>query len=128
MDEESFLVAVASSDGIVVNSHFGRASTFFIYEVTGSEDIRLVEQRVVSPVCEGGNHSEERLKENLLEFRDCKYLLVSRIGAGAARMAESLGMEAYEIPGVIEESITQLVKYIQVQRLFTISTCGINVI
>lgn len=30
MDKESCFVAVASSDGIVVNNHFGRAKSFYI--------------------------------------------------------------------------------------------------
>lgn len=33
-------------------------------------------------------------------------------------MAESLGIEAYELPGIIEESINQLIKYVKIQNLF----------
>ena len=31
MDKEEYKIAVASSDGIVVNNHFGRAKDFYIY-------------------------------------------------------------------------------------------------
>lgn len=118
MDNEKYLIAVASSDGIVVNSHFGRASKFYVYEVSNGDDVKLVEQREVVPVCEGGNHDNDRLKENLLVFNDCKYMLVSRIGIGAASVAEGLGIKVYENSGVIEESISRLVKYLKVQSLF----------
>lgn len=118
MDKESYLIAVASSDGIVVNSHFGRAKKFYIYKVTDYGEPQLVEMREVSPVCNGGEHNNENLKSNLLKFSDCKYLLVSRIGSGAANMAESLGIESYEIPGEIGESIDQLNKYIKIKELF----------
>ncbi|MGN0343164.1 MAG: NifB/NifX family molybdenum-iron cluster-binding protein [Roseburia sp.] len=118
MDKESYLIAAASSDGIVVNSHFGRAETFYIYEVKNDDEIHLVEKREVTPVCNGGNHSDEKLKDNLLKFKDCRYLLVSRIGNGAANMAESLGIEVYELPGIIEESIHQLINYIKIEKLF----------
>ena len=36
MDEKDYRIAVASSDGIVVNNHFGRARAFYIYELKGS--------------------------------------------------------------------------------------------
>ena len=118
MDKDTYFIAVASSDGIVVNSHFGRADKFYIYKVENEEEIKLVETREVLPVCEGGNHNEDKLKDNLLKLSDCKYLLVSRIGNGAMVMAESLGIEAYELPGIIEESTNQLIKYVKIQNLF----------
>lgn len=111
-------IAVASSDGIVVNSHFGKARDFYIYEMDDKEQVHFLEKRSVTPVCEGGNHDDEKLKTNLEKLKDCGYLLVSRIGGKAASVAESFGMESYEIPGIIEESVEQLIKYIKVKQLF----------
>lgn len=118
MDKAGYLIAVASSDGIVVNTHFGRAKDFYIYQVDDFDEIHLREKREVAPVCEGGNHNEERLKETLSKLSDCQYLLVSRIGDGAVTMAESMEIESYEIPGVITESVEQLIKYIKIKKLF----------
>lgn len=123
MDKENYvepeknLIAVASSDGIVVNQHFGRADTFYIYEEKDG-GITFLEKRNVNPVCESGNHDDEKLTANLKKFTDCKYLLVSRIGNGAANKAESLGIECYEISGIIEESIEQLQTYEKIKQLF----------
>jgi predicted Fe-Mo cluster-binding NifX family protein len=117
MDKSKNLIAVASSDGIVVNSHFGKATTFYIYEEK-EEQIRYVETRKVEPVCSRGNHDDIKLRENLEKFSDCKYLLVSRIGMGAATKAESLGIAVYEIPGMIEESIQRLLRYEKIKNLF----------
>jgi len=84
-----------------------------------SEDnIKLIEKRDLKPVCEMGNHDEDRLKTNLEKLKDCKYLLVSRIGDGARVAAAGIGIEAFEIPGIIENSIEQLIKYIKIQRIF----------
>ena len=58
------------------------------------------------------------VNKSLEELRDCKYLLVSKIGIGATNMAKSLGIESYEIPGIIEESVEQLIKYIKIKKLF----------
>lgn len=114
---DSTRIAVASSDGIVINNHFGHAKMFYIYQVDDEKPVFL-EKRDVVPVCECGNHDELRLKENLELLADCEYLLVSRIGDKARLTASDMGINAYEIPGIIEESIDQLIKYINIQKLF----------
>jgi predicted Fe-Mo cluster-binding NifX family protein len=117
MADEEVKIAVASSDGIVVNNHFGRAKTFYIYKVKDN-NAELIEKRELEPVCEMGNHDEDRLKDNLEKLKDCDYLLVSRIGDGARAAALGAGIESFEIPGIIEKSIDQLIKYIKIQKLF----------
>ena len=62
----------------------------------------------MTPVCTNGSHKDNKLMENLQKLSDCRYLLVSRIGTIAANAAESIGIECYEIPGLIEDSIEQL--------------------
>ncbi|WP_054741414.1 NifB/NifX family molybdenum-iron cluster-binding protein [Cellulosilyticum ruminicola] len=111
MDNDQYFIAVASSDGLVVNSHFGRAHCFYIYKVSNDDTVQLIERRAVVPICDGGNHNNDKLYENLLKLKDCSYLLVSRIGNQAAYMAENMGIIPMEIPGVIEEAIIELIKY-----------------
>lgn len=117
MVKEVKKIAVASSDGIVVNQHFGHAREFYIYEVVG-DDVKLLEKRKVEPVCDGGNHDDKRLGENMDKIGDCNYLLVSKIGYGAVAVAKQRGVIPYEIPGMIEESIQQLLNYIKIKKLF----------
>ena len=117
MGKKTEKIAVASSDGIVVNRHFGHADKFYIYE-TEDDDIRLLETRRVEPVCQGGNHDEKRLGENMDKIQDCTYLLVSKIGYGAVAAAEERGIMPYEIQGIIEESVQQLLNYIKIEKLF----------
>lgn len=70
---------------------------------------QFVKIRTMTPVCTNGSHKDKKLMENLQKLSDCRYLLlVSRIGAIAANAAESIGIECYEIPGMIEDSIEQL--------------------
>ena len=85
-NDRKIRVAVASSDGIVVNSHFGRARDFYIYEVSENEDTVLLEKRELVPICEVGNHDEGRLQDNVKRLSDCDYVAVSRIGMGALRV------------------------------------------
>lgn len=117
MVKEIEKIAVASSDGIVVNNHFGHATRFYIYEILEDEK-KLSEIREVEPVCQGGNHDDRKLRENIDKIADCNYLLVSKIGYGAAAVAEQKGVIPYEIPGFIEDSIQQLLNYTKIQKLF----------
>ena len=115
---EQYKIAVASSDGIVVNQHFGKADTFYIYGMDDSGTYSLQETRNTQPVCQAGNHNEHALYENIKRFTDCKYILVSRIGNGAANLAEKAGIIPVELPGMIEESIEKLITYDKIQNLF----------
>jgi predicted Fe-Mo cluster-binding NifX family protein len=44
--------------------------------------------------------------------------LVSRIGQGAEAALGRNGIRAFEIPGIIEESVKKLAAYIEIQSLF----------
>ncbi|MCH5265582.1 MAG: dinitrogenase iron-molybdenum cofactor biosynthesis protein [Lachnospiraceae bacterium] len=116
-EEEKYRIAAASSDGIVVNQHFGRAETFYIYEASSREEPRYLEKREVEPLCQGGNHQEAKLTESVEHLKDCQYVLVSRIGPGAVAALEQKGITPMELPGMIEESIHRLITYIEIQNL-----------
>ena len=94
--DNSYKIAVASSDGIVVNQHFGRADKFLIFKI----------------------ENDGKLIENLQKIKDCKYLLVSKIGKGASIQAEQLGITPMELPDMIEESIQKVISFEQIQNLF----------
>lgn len=113
-------IAVASTDGKVVNQHFGRADSFLILEVDeDTAQFKLAEQRNAVPVCHRGDHEEYQMKEAVKNLSDCQYVLVSRIGVRARNELEALGLEVYEIPGIISESVDKLIRYAKVQKLLT---------
>lgn len=112
-----YRIGIASTDGLVVNQHFGRAESFLIADVDDDGQINVLEQRFLQPVCDGGNHDDDRLAENINKLADCNYLLVSRIGPGAESKLEERGIAAYEIPGIIEESVHKLLEYVEIQNL-----------
>ena len=106
-----FKLAVATSDGIVVNQHFGRAQSFRIYAVTQDSKITFLEERNFEPLCQSGSHDESQLEKRIAAITDCKYILVSRIGQGASEALQSQGIFPIEMPGFINESIEKLMKY-----------------
>jgi len=118
MADKSYRIAVASTDGIVVNQHFGRADRFIIYRVDDGVVCPTGETIKVNPVCSGGDHNEESMLENINKISDCRYVLVSRIGQRAAMLTEQNGIIPMEIPGMIEESISKITAFDEIQDLF----------
>ncbi len=113
-------IAVASTDGKLVNQHFGRADKFYILDT--DEEIasyKLVEERQIQPVCFNGDHDQSQMKESVWELSDCQYVIVSRVGMRARNELETCGIYVYEIPGIIEKSVNKLIQYIKVQKLLT---------
>ena len=110
--DNSYKIAVASSDGIVVNQHFGRADKFLIFKIENDGSFSFIETRAVKPVCNYGNHDDGQLIENLQKIKDCK------IGKGASIQAEQLGITPMELPDMIEESIQKVISFEQIQNLF----------
>jgi predicted Fe-Mo cluster-binding NifX family protein len=112
-----YRIGIATTDGLVVNQHFGRAESFLIADVNESGNIEVIEQRFLQPVCDGGEHDDNRLIENVSKLSDCQYLLVSRIGPGARYQLEEKNILAYEIPGLIEDAVKKLTAYIEIQNM-----------
>lgn len=118
MDKQKYKVVITSSDGKVVNQHFGRATDFYIVEAEIGGKLKVLEKRSFPPVCDGGTHKEEHLKRTVKALEDCEYLLTARVGEGARNLLEEAGIEIYEIPDVIPEAIDRMLRYIEVQRIF----------
>jgi nitrogen fixation protein NifB len=85
-------VAVASRAGQRVDMHFGQATTFRVYEVTG-EQAHLVEERAVDKYCQGGYGEEERLDVTIRALHGCAAVLVARVGRCPAEALEKAGIE-----------------------------------
>jgi predicted Fe-Mo cluster-binding NifX family protein len=113
-----YKIAVASTDGKVVNQHFGRAEVFYIVEAdSGDMTFTYVESRKTAPICRGQKHDDRQLKFLTAMLEDCDYVLVSRIGAGARAALEQNQTEVFELPGYIEDSVRRLLSYTEVRKL-----------
>lgn len=112
-------IAVASTDGKVVNQHFGKADVFYIIDADteNREQFELKEIRQVNAFCEGGEHNDDRLNEAIKRIGDCEYVLVSKIGYRAANAVEASGIKVFELPGIIRESIEEMLNYIEIQSM-----------
>lgn len=111
-----FRVAVASTDGYTVDTHFGRAYDFYIYQYLVDEWI-FVEKRIVKPVCQGGQHSIAAMDENVSQFSDCQYVVASKIGTGAMSALQQKNIQAMALPGDINEALEKVFTYNEIQNL-----------
>lgn len=113
----SYRVAVASTDGKVVNQHFGKAEKFYILEADEEGSFACLEIRKVNPVCEGGEHNDTQLEEAIKNLQDCPYVLVSRVGNRAEIALDVAGIRVFELPGLISDSVVEMVKYLEIQNI-----------
>ena len=116
--KSKYIVAVASTDGETVNTHYGKAESFYIYSVDDEEGFELFEKRSVTPVCQDGSHSKSQMEAHIRQFKDCKYVIASKIGIAAAQALTVQGITSMELPGTIDDAMLKVWKYNQVQNLF----------
>ena len=96
-------VAVASTDGLVINEHFGRANEFLIYDVndTGSHTLLETRQIALSPA----DSHDQGLAAKAGLLADVKVVLVAQIGPGAEKVLRQKGIIALTITGTIEKAL-----------------------
>lgn len=102
-----YKIAFASSDGKVVNEHFGKAQKFHIVEIN-ENDYKFIESRDNIPSCNEFEHSENSLINSIKVIEDCKAVFVARIGPGAKQAVEDNNIQAIEAPYFIEDILDKL--------------------
>jgi predicted Fe-Mo cluster-binding NifX family protein len=100
-------VAIASSDGKMVNQHFGHAKQFLIFELSG-DGFDFLELRANVPTCNQGKHEVADLDRAAELIKDCTYLVASQIGQGAAGVLLAKGIRAYVDADFIENTLSKL--------------------
>jgi nitrogen fixation protein NifX len=100
-------VAIASSDGKVVNQHFGHAKQFLIFELSES-GFGFLELRPNVPTCNLGKHEAAALDRTADLIGDCTYVIASQIGRGAAEALLGRGIRAYIEADFIEDALSKL--------------------
>jgi len=110
-------VAFATTDGITVNEHFGRAGMFVIYELNGSgysllELRRFSEGRdsAVEDTKGMGKIHDEQVENKVDRISDCKIIYLTEIGGPSAARLARKGIMPVKVkePVSIEESVQKL--------------------
>lgn len=112
----NYLVAIASESGINVDRHFGQVAEFQIIEVNDNTSWRQIETRAIERAC-AGYCDHERIAAVAEQLRDCKYVLSSKIGIGAANILQNIGTTPLEIIAPIEYAIGKIMVYDQRKQI-----------
>ncbi|SDH51910.1 nitrogen fixation protein NifB [Vibrio xiamenensis] len=91
--EDRYRVAVATKGSQIIDTHFGHATGFDVYEIEGN-DIRFVEHRKAEQYCHGESECREEQGETLFErLSDCDEVLSVRIGITPWKALEEHGVK-----------------------------------
>jgi nitrogen fixation protein NifX len=115
-------VAFATTDGINVDEHFGRAGMFAIYELT-KDGYRFVEMRKfadgrdteIEDTKGMGEVHDDRVQKKVDKLSDCKIVYLTEIGGPSAARLVKKGMMPIKVKeGIsIEESLQRLLETIR---------------
>lgn len=115
-------VAFATTDGVNVNEHFGRAGMFAIYELT-KDGYRFIEMRkfadgrdtAVEDTKGMGEIHDDRVEIKVEKLKDCKIVYLTEIGGPSAARLVKRGMMPVKVKEIvsIEESLQKLLETIK---------------
>jgi nitrogen fixation protein NifB len=111
LDERPY-VAVATRDGILVNSHLGTAPRFQIY-AKRDDGYELVATRPVPELCCGESRWEAMGKL----LHDCRAILVAAAGMPPRRKLEELGLLVLDQPRMIQDGLDEIYQDEDLSRL-----------
>jgi predicted Fe-Mo cluster-binding NifX family protein len=100
-------IAVASSDGVTVNQHFGRARNFRVYRLVDN-GFEFIEERATDPACSGQQHSDSALEQMTATIADCQGVVASQIGSGAIDVLIGQRTLPFTMDGSIEAALATL--------------------
>lgn len=105
--EQVLRFAVATKSGMIIDSHFGHAKEFYIYDWSQSE-LRFVEKRVISQYCKGPDCDDEpqnKIAAILEKIGDCDGVLCMRIGDEPERALREKGIAVFSLYDRVEDGV-----------------------
>jgi nitrogen fixation protein NifX len=115
-------IAFATTDGIAIDEHFGRAGMFAVYDLTKDgysfQEIRKFSEGRDSAIEEtkgmGAVH-EERVQQKVDKLGDCKIIYLTEIGGPSAARLVKKGIMPVKVKRnvSIEESLIKLAQTIK---------------
>lgn len=116
-----YKVAVATSDGIHIDKHFGQTDIFWIYQVKGDGSYIKTEERSVigknpSSPCKGEelgcDGCRGHLRNGSVEtVRDCRCVFCSHCGFGAEKELNKLRISVFALEKRLDEVMSKVINY-----------------
>ncbi len=107
------LIAVTSSDGIQVDTHFGKADRFLIYEV--GDGASVLKSEVPAPrYCGGAEPGHSLMPDKLAAIAnglgECRIVVTAMIGEAPKAEMERLGVEVISVGGPVVDVLKEVIK------------------
>lgn len=102
-------IAVASTDGKIVDLHFGDANRFLIFKIE-NEKGKFQEMREKTPL--PLNEHTERWISSIDLINDCKAVLCSKIGEEPTIELRKLGIKPIQLDCEVSEAVDQCCKHL----------------
>jgi len=102
-----YKIAVATSDGKTVDTHFGHAEDFTIFTVEDDGSWTETERRKAVPSC-GGECEKDSIEHAVESLKDVTYVLAARIGPNAVRILARHGITAFDVVMSVAEAIDKI--------------------
>jgi len=109
IDNRPLRVAVATSDGVHVDLHFGRASAFRIYEIRNKIAVFL-ESRETGSLCGELGHDNEQLKKVAIALEDCRFIVSVQVGQPISQVLEPTGFTFLNSEGEVSDMLGRIAR------------------
>jgi len=100
----TFKIAVTSTDGRVVDSHFGHAEEIRFYEVD-ENGIRYLGAKPVEKYCDENKSCETGKNDAISALNDCAALVTRMIGAAPEHVLSEMGVQAFLSCELVEDAL-----------------------
>lgn len=107
------LIAVTSSDGIMVDTHFGKAGRFLLYRIE-QDQVQLVQVVAVPSYCSGNGPGHSLMPDKLAAIAralgDCRVVVTAMIGDAPREELERLGITVHCLEAPVADVLKEVIK------------------
>jgi len=110
VEEKKVRLAVSSTNGNIIDQHFGHSKEFYIYEYE-NQSVRFIESREVDKYCNGPEcDGEDKIEKIIKTLSDCQMVLSLRIGYEPKKKLMLKNIIPIETYDVVTNGILEAVK------------------
>ncbi len=108
------LIAVTSSDGIWVDTHFGKADRFLVFDVADTGESALRYEVQAPRYCGGTGPGHDLMEQKLAAIAEglgaCRVVVTAMIGGPPKEAMEQLGIDIISLTGPVGDVLNEVVK------------------
>ena len=102
-------IAVASTDGKLVDLHFGDANRFLIFKIEeGEGKFHEIREKTAMPL----NNHQERWVASIDLINDCKAVLCNKIGNEPTVELRKLGIKPIQLDCEVKDAVSECSKHL----------------